>query len=67
MFADKTIASIIAVRLKSTRLPQKALKKIGNLTSIEVCIRNALKFNHVDYTILATSTNSQDAELENYT
>ena len=40
---------------------------IGGIPSIEMCIKNALNFENVDYTILATSDNEQDAELENYT
>jgi len=67
MVKGKTVATIIAVRLKSTRLPKKALKKIGKLSSIELCVKNALKFQHIDHTIIATSTLKQDAELEKYT
>ncbi len=66
-FKKAKIASIIACRLKSTRLPKKAILPIGNISSIEMCIKNALNFKNVDYTILATSDNEQDAELENYT
>lgn len=66
-FKKAKIASIIACRLKSTRLPKKAILPIGNISSIEMCIKNALNFENVDYTILATSDNEQDAELENYT
>ncbi|MDX2171930.1 MAG: N-acetylneuraminate synthase family protein [Bacteroidota bacterium] len=61
------IATIIAARLKSSRLKEKAKLKIGELSSIELCIKNALNFKDVDYTILATSNLKQDAELENYT
>jgi len=65
-FKKAKIATIIACRLKSSRLPKKAILPIGNISSIEMCIKNALKFENVDYTILATSDNEQDAELENY-
>jgi len=61
------IATIIACRLKSTRLPKKALLKIGDLSSIELCIKNALKFKHVNYTVLATSNLKDDAELKDHT
>jgi len=61
------IASIIACRLKSSRLPKKAILKIGELPSVELCIKNALAFKNVDHTILATSTEQEDAELEKYT
>ncbi|MEW9123291.1 MAG: N-acetylneuraminate synthase family protein [Thermotaleaceae bacterium] len=61
-----TIATIVACRLKSTRLPKKALLPIGDLASIERCLRNALKFSHVNHTILATSSLEEDKALEQY-
>jgi N,N'-diacetyllegionaminate synthase len=61
------IAVIIACRLKSSRLKSKALLPIGDLTSVEYCIKNALRFSHVNEVILATSTEEQDADLANYT
>lgn len=64
---DVTIATIIACRLKSTRLPRKALLKIGDLTSVEYCIKNTLKFKSSKMTVLATSTIEEDAELGKYT
>jgi len=66
-FKKANIAAIIACRLKSTRLPKKALLKIGNFSSIELCIKNTLKFNNLNHVVLATSTVEQDAELSNYT
>ena len=66
-FKKATIATIIAGRLKSSRLKRKAVLEIGNLSSIERCIKNTLDFNHVNHTILATSDNEEDKELENYT
>jgi N,N'-diacetyllegionaminate synthase len=66
-FKKATIASIIACRLKSSRLPKKAILKIGELPSVELCIKNALSFKNVNQTILASSTEPEDAELENYT
>jgi len=62
-----TIATIIAVRLKSSRLESKALKKIGDLTSIEYCVKNALKFENINHTIIATSNLESDAGLQNHT
>lgn len=61
------IGTIIACRLKSTRLPKKALLKIGDLTSVEYCIKNALQFKNVKVTVLATSTAEEDNELASYT
>jgi N,N'-diacetyllegionaminate synthase len=66
-FKKANIAAIIACRLKSSRLPKKALVKIGCLTSIELCIKNTLKINNIDRVILATSDNEQDSELSEYT
>jgi len=66
-FKKANIGSIIACRLKSARLPKKAILKIAELSSVEVCIKNALSFKNVNQTILATSTLDEDAELENYT
>lgn len=61
------IAVIIACRLKSSRLKSKALLNIGDITSVEYCIRNAQRLKHVNEVILATSTEEQDADLANYT
>jgi len=66
-FKKANIAAIIACRLKSTRLPKKALSPIGVLPSIELCIKNTLKFNNLNHVILATSTVEQDNELKDYT
>ncbi len=65
-FKKANIAAIIACRLKSTRLPKKALLKIWKLSSIELCIKNTLKFNNLNNVILATSVNEQDKELKDY-
>ncbi|MBR8734768.1 8-amino-3,8-dideoxy-manno-octulosonate cytidylyltransferase [Fusobacterium necrophorum] len=61
------IAVIIACRLKSSRLKRKALLKIGSISSVEMCIKNILKFKDVNSIVLATSTTEQDSELKNYT
>jgi spore coat polysaccharide biosynthesis protein SpsF (cytidylyltransferase family)/sialic acid synthase SpsE len=66
-FKKAVIATIIAGRLKSTRLPKKALLPIGGIPSVERCIKSCLEFKNVNHTILATSTVDEDAELENYT
>jgi N,N'-diacetyllegionaminate synthase len=64
---DLNLATIIACRLKSSRLPRKALLKIGDLTSVEYCIMNTLKFKSSKMTVLATSTAEEDAELAHHT
>lgn len=66
-FKKATIGTIIACRLKSSRLPKKALLKIGEISSVERCIKSCLQFEHVNHTILATSTLEEDQELSEYT
>ena len=60
------IACIIAARMKSSRLKQKATLKIGDLSSLQLCIKNCLRFEHVDATILATSHLEEDAQLKDH-
>ena len=66
-FKKATIAIIVAGRLKSSRLKAKALKKIGDLSSVEFCLRSACRFENVNHVILATSDLESDAELEHNT
>ena len=65
-FRKITVGSIIACRLKSTRLKSKATLNIGELSSIELCIKNVLKIREANHVILATSDLESDAELANY-
>lgn len=66
-FKKPVIGALIACRMKSSRLPQKALLKIGNLTSAELCMRSALKIRNLHQVVLMTSTVEQDAILRDYT
>ncbi len=66
-FRKANIAAIIACRLKSTRLSNKAILKIGKISSLELCIKNTLKIDNITNVILATSDNKQDSELSKYT
>ena len=66
-FRKANIAAIIACRLKSTRLPNKAILKIGKMSSLELCIKNTLKIDNITNVVLATSDNKQDSELSKYT
>ncbi len=66
-FKAANIAVIVACRLKSSRLIEKALLKIGDLTSVEYCLKNAKKFDSIHHVILATSDLPSDADLVNYT
>jgi len=65
-FRKAKIAAVIACRLKSSRLKKKALLKIGDISSVEMCIKNSLRLP-VEKVVLATSDLEEDAELENYT
>jgi N,N'-diacetyllegionaminate synthase len=65
-FKKITVASIIACRLKSTRLKSKATLNIGALSSIELCVKNVLKIKEANHVVLATSNLESDAELVNY-
>ncbi len=66
-FKAANIAVIVACRLKSSRLTEKALLKIGDLASVEYCLKNAKKFDSIHHVILATSDLPTDADLVNYT
>lgn len=66
-FKKANIAVVIAGRLKSTRLKEKALLKLGEITTIEKCIKNACNFDNVNSVILATSTLESDDALKDYT
>ena len=66
-FKKARIGAVVVCRMKSSRLKNKALLKIGKLTSIEYCIKNILEFDNIDKVILATSDHKDDKILENYT
>lgn len=66
-FKKAHIAVIVACRLKSSRLKEKAILNIGDLPSVEYCLRNASKFSNVNSVVLATSDLDLDDELKNYT
>jgi spore coat polysaccharide biosynthesis protein SpsF (cytidylyltransferase family) len=66
-FKKAVIAVVIAGRLKSSRLKRKALLPIGEITSVEKCIQSCLKLPDTSYTILATSIDEEDSELEHFT
>jgi spore coat polysaccharide biosynthesis protein SpsF (cytidylyltransferase family) len=66
-FRRAKIGVIVACRMKSSRLKEKALLPIGDLPSVEFCLRNALKFKGIQKVILATSTEAQDQILKQHT
>ncbi len=61
------VGAIVAARMKSSRLKQKAILPIHGMSSIERCLDNCLKFKFTDEVILATSTTEEDGVLGNYT
>ena len=66
-FKHAIIGVIVACRMKSTRLEQKAILPIKGVPSVERCLKNCSMFPNVDYVILATSTLDEDCILRDYT
>jgi N,N'-diacetyllegionaminate synthase len=66
-FRSARIGVVVACRMKSSRLKEKAILPINGIPSVERCLQNCLRINNVDEVILATSTVPEDAVLENYT
>ncbi|MEC5238530.1 spore coat protein [Bacillus sp. FSL R9-9530] len=60
------VAIIVLCRLKSTRLPLKAILPIHGVPSIERCLINALAIPGGHPVILATSDVTQDDPLDNF-
>lgn len=67
MFEKTRIGVIVACRMKSSRLKNKAILDIRGIPSVERCLQNCLKMSNVNEVILATSDLPDDAILENYT
>lgn len=63
---DMRIGILIAVRMKSTRLPRKALAMIEGQTLIEHLIDRVKTAEEVDEVILCTSTHKEDEILTKY-
>lgn len=61
------IGVIVACRLKSSRLKQKAILPIRGIASVERCLQNCLLIAKENPVVLATSTLPDDAKLENFT
>jgi len=60
------IGIIVVCRLDSKRLKNKALLKLNDITTIERCLINCLEAKLPSVTVLATSTEQADQELENH-
>ncbi len=66
-FKRARIAVLIAARMKSSRLPKKAVLPILGVPSLQRCLQNCLKFPNADEVILATSTEKEDTVLADFT
>jgi N,N'-diacetyllegionaminate synthase len=66
-FRKARVAALVACRMKSSRLPQKALLTIDGVTSVERCLEGALAIKSADVVCLATSTHADDAVLAGHT
>ena len=61
------IGVIVACRMKSSRLKNKAILQIEGHSSVERCLESCLNMKMADEVILATSDVKEDSILENYT
>ena len=52
--------AIVQARMGSTRFPGKVLKKIGDLSLIEILLTRLIKSKKIDKIVLATSNNKKD-------
>jgi len=66
-FKQAKIAAIVACRMKSSRLKQKAILPLLGVPSVERCLQNCLSMPHVKEVILATSTLEEDKVLKDHT
>lgn len=66
-FRPANIAVIAACRMKSSRLPKKALLPIAGVPSVERCLSQCLAVPGVQRVILATSSLEADAVLKQHT
>lgn len=66
-FRAANVGVIVAGRMKSTRLPNKAILPIAGTPSVELCLKQCKGIKNAHQVILATSDLESDAVLENYT
>lgn len=65
-FRRARVGAVVAARMKSSRLPRKAVLPVAGVSSIERCLENCLLSEDLDAVVLATSTHPQDEELAAY-
>lgn len=61
------IGVIVAGRMKSSRLKNKATLPIAGRASVERCLENCLRIPEAEVVVLATSTLEEDSVLEHHT
>ena len=61
------IIAFVPCRMKSSRLPDKAIKDIYGIPAVERCLLNIQGMKKIDKIVLATSTEPEDDVLEKYT
>lgn len=66
-FRKARVGCIVACRMKSSRLPRKALLPIAGKPSVEWCLEGVLRTKGIDLVCLATSTHEEDAVLGQHT
>lgn len=57
------ILTFVPARLKSSRLPEKAIQKINGIASLERCLINASSISESSKIVLAISASTEDNEL----
>jgi spore coat polysaccharide biosynthesis protein SpsF (cytidylyltransferase family) len=58
------IIAFVPCRMKSSRLPNKAIKDIYGISAVQRCLLNVKAMEKVDKVVLATSTNHEDDVLQ---
>ena len=61
---NKKVLAVIQARFESSRFPGKILKRIDNLTILEIVIRRLQKSKNITKIIVACSNNEKDKELK---
>lgn len=60
------VTAIILCRENSSRLKKKHFKKIGNLTILEIIIKNLKKLNYIDKIVIATGSKKRNSSYEKF-
>lgn len=66
-FKRARIGVLVACRMKSSRLKNKAILPINGVTAVERCLLNCLKIRFVDEVVLTTSDLDEDLILQDFT